>query len=89
METVEKINKIINESEDIFTKTRKKYSGGHSVDELGVLQLFSSKILSSVAKGKTDLNKLAILELVGRGQDENGKWVGFSESEKIFNKQLK
>ena len=89
MNIIDKINETLNEEPKIFEITRKKYGGGFSVDDLGAVQLLSSKVLGAVVKGKVDLNRLAILALVGRGQNADGKWIGFDESEKLFTKKIK
>lgn len=44
------------------------------------VQTIPSEILAAVARGEIDLNQLAQLELASRGQDINGKWVGFERA---------
>lgn len=58
-------------------------SGNFTVDDLGFIQIASSKVLAAVARGELDLNRLAREELAARGQDENGQWVGFERAAQI------
>lgn len=46
----------------------------------GLLQTADTDILVKAANGAIDLNELAKEELVNRGLDKNGKWVGFGEA---------
>jgi hypothetical protein len=55
----------------------------HEQNALEYLQIMPSEILSQFIKGEVDLNKLAKIELSYRGQDTNGRWVGFKEAAKI------
>lgn len=50
---------------------------------LEYLQIIPSDILAQVCRGELNLNELAKLELSYRGQDTNGKWVGFNQAAKI------
>lgn len=47
------------------------------------LQVITSETLAKAARGELDLNKLARDVLANRGQNEYGKWVGFSEATRI------
>lgn len=55
----------------------------HEQNVLEYLQTMPSEILSQFINGDVDLNKLAKVELSYRGQDTNGRWVGFKEAAKI------
>ena len=52
-------------------------------DELAILQLATTRLLSEVAKGNIDLNSMAKRELANRGLDQNGAWVGFPKAAEI------
>lgn len=58
-------------------------TGGFTVDEVGFIQLATSKVLAAVARGELDLNQLAREELASRGQDINGVWVGFDRAAEL------
>lgn len=58
-------------------------TGKFTIDEVGFIQIAASKVLAAVARGELDLNRLAREELVSRGQDENGIWVGFDRAADI------
>lgn len=55
-------------------------SGRFSVDEIGFIQTAPTAVLAAVARGEIDLNRIAREELAGRGQDTNGRWVGFERA---------
>ncbi|MDP3557180.1 MAG: hypothetical protein Q8T03_07385 [Bacteroidota bacterium] len=48
-----------------------------------IFSLVSSKLLSEALQGDFDLIYLVRKELANRGQDSQGKWVGFEEAKKI------
>jgi hypothetical protein len=48
-----------------------------------IFSLTSSRLLSEAIKGEFDLLYLAKRELANRGQDENGKWVGFDKAKEM------
>jgi len=48
-----------------------------------MFSLTSSKLLSDALRGDFDLIYLVRRELANRGQDGDGKWVGFAEAERI------
>jgi hypothetical protein len=48
-----------------------------------IFGLTSSRLLSEAIKGDFDLIYLVRRELANRGQDSNGKWIGFDEAKKI------
>lgn len=52
-------------------------------EQLCTLQLIQSEVLAKAVKGEIDLNELAKIILAQRGQDENGKLVGFKEAARI------
>jgi len=54
-----------------------------TVDEVGFIQLATSRVLAAVARGELDLNLLAREELASRGQDLNGIWVGFDRATEL------
>lgn len=60
-------------------------TGGLSEDELGFFQTAPTKVLSAAAKGALDLNRHARREMAGRGQDNQGRWVGFDRAREIHN----
>lgn len=43
----------------------------------------ASQLLSEALKGEFDINYLIRKELSNRGQDKNGKWVGFDKAKEI------
>jgi hypothetical protein len=51
-----------------------------TVDELGFIQLADAKVLTAVARGELDLNRVAREELANRGLDARGRWVGFQRA---------
>lgn len=58
-------------------------TSGFTVDEVGFMQLATSRVLAAVARGELDLNLLAREELASRGQDLNGIWVGFDRAAEL------
>lgn len=60
-------------------------SNGFTVDEIGFIQIAMTKVLAAAARGELDLNLIAREELVARGLDKNGVWVGFDQAAKIHN----
>lgn len=54
----------------------------NEVGALEFLQTIPSGVLSQFVKGEVDINKLLKLELSYRGQDSNGKWIGFNDAAK-------
>lgn len=48
------------------------------------LQTFPTHILLAALRGEIDLNELVKQQLVNRGLDANGKWVGFAESARLM-----
>lgn len=57
-------------------------TGNFTVDEVGFIQLATSRVLSAAARGELDLNVLAREELASRGQNRDGVWVGFDRAAK-------
>lgn len=53
-------------------------------DNDNVLSMFNTDILVKVISGEYDLNYLARVEMANRGFDENGNWIGFNQSKKLF-----
>lgn len=53
---------------------------GLSLDELLLLQDAKTQVLTAAARGEIDLNRLARDELIARGLDLNGRWVGFERA---------
>jgi len=56
-------------------------------DTLNPEYIFSgtnTKLLSDIVLGKIDVFRLAKKELANRGQNADGRWVGFQESKKLF-----
>lgn len=71
----EKLNKKINLS---------KFNNRN--DDLNPQYMFSttaSQLLSEALKGEFDINYLIRKELANRGQDKNGKWIGFGKAKEI------
>ena len=60
-------------------------TGGFSVDELAFIQIASVRVLATVVAGELDLNLLAREELISRGLDEKGRWVGFDRARQAHN----
>lgn len=58
-------------------------TSGFTIDEVGFIQLATSRVLAAVARGELDLNQLAREELASRGQDINGVWVGFDRAAEL------
>ncbi len=58
-------------------------SNEFTVDEIGFIQIALTKVLSAVARGELDLNRLACEELAARGLDDKGVWVGFDRAKQI------
>ncbi len=56
---------------------------GFTVDELGFIQLATSRVLGAAVRGELDLNNLAGEELASRGQDSNGVWIGFDRAAEV------
>ena len=51
-------------------------TGNFSVDELEFIQHVPARVLVAGARGTLDLNNLAKEELVSRGFNQDGLWVG-------------
>lgn len=70
-------------------KLAKKFNPSHydnREDDLNPQFIFSttpSQLLSEALKGEFDINYLIGKELANRGQDKNGKWVGFDKAKEI------
>ena len=56
---------------------------GLTAEQLSVLQLFDTAVLSAVANGKLDLNLLAREDLASRGLNPEGRWVGFPQARRL------
>lgn len=50
---------------------------------LSQFQTLDTDLLASAARGEIDLNQLAKIVLSRRGQDENGKWIGFKQAAEL------
>ncbi|AZD00715.1 MULTISPECIES: hypothetical protein [Pseudomonas] len=48
------------------------------------LQTFPTHVLLAALRGEVDLNELAKQQLVSRGLDSAGQWVGFAESARLM-----
>ena len=60
------------------------YSAGpFTVDEIGFIQIAPVKVLTAVARGEIDLNRIAREELAARGLGLRGEWVGFQKAREI------
>lgn len=62
-------------------------SGKFSVDDIGFIQTASLDVLTAVARGEIDLNRIAREELAARGMNQHGKWVGFEQAARLNNVQ--
>ncbi len=54
-------------------------------DYAAILALFRhvpDSVLATAARGELDLNTFARVELVNRGLDRSGVWVGFDEAQR-------
>ena len=58
-------------------------SGSFSIDDIGFIQTAAASVLAAVARGEIDLNRIAKEELVNRGLDVNGAWVGFAKAKEL------
>ncbi len=55
----------------------------------GIMNNFSNEMLSSIVLGRVDMNKMVRQELVNRGLNLDGKWIGFDRASKVFNMEKK
>ncbi len=53
---------------------------GTDDDLADVIQTFDTRFLVALLHDEIDIVKLAREELVSRGLDSNGRWVGFTEA---------
>ncbi len=53
---------------------------GTDDDLADVIQTFDTRFLVALLHDEIDIVKLAREELVSRGLDSNGRWVGFTET---------
>ena len=51
--------------------------------QLNEFQTMPTELLAQASRGEIDLNQLAKYILTQRGQDNNGRWVGFKEAAKV------
>ena len=58
-------------------------SGSFGIDDIGFIQTAAASVLAAVARGEIDLNRIAKEELVNRGLDVNGAWVGFAKAKEL------
>ncbi len=65
------------------SENQRGLEAGLSSEQLSVMQLLDTAVLSTVAKGRLDLNRLAMETLADRGLDRDGKWIGFGEARKL------
>ena len=66
-----------------MTKKTGYSAGPFTVDEIGFIQIADAKVLSAVARGEIDLNRIAREELASRGLGLHGEWVGFQKAREI------
>ncbi len=52
-------------------------------EESGPFQMLGTAVLAAAAQGHIDLNEWAKDELINRGLDAHGKWVGFEEAKRL------
>ncbi|MCL5884370.1 MAG: hypothetical protein M1377_03320 [Deltaproteobacteria bacterium] len=65
-------------------KKKAGYAAGPlTVDEIGFIQIAETKVLTAVARGEIDLNRIAKEELAARGLGLHGEWVGFQKARQI------
>jgi hypothetical protein len=67
----------------LVTEEERGRQSGLTVEQLSTIQLFDTAVLSAVAAGKLDLNRLAREELANRGLNPKGRWVGFPEARRL------
>lgn len=68
-------------TEALLASEREYQTKVYTDDEaIELLQTLPSRLLGQVIKGEIDLNKLAKVELSRRGQNVDGKWVGFAKA---------
>ncbi len=76
----------ITEKKELLKEWRKAGEHGLIQDEANPAYLFNTtwtELLVKIASGQVDATFLAKMELVNRGLDASGKWVGFKEAEKL------
>ena len=54
-------------------------------DDLLSIQTLPINVIIAAANGRIDLNKMAQCELVNRGLDQSGSWVGFEKARALLN----
>ncbi len=65
------------------SENRSGLEAGLSSEQLSVIQVFDTDVLSAVARGRLDLNRMAREELANRGLGPHGRWVGFPEARRL------
>jgi hypothetical protein len=58
-------------------------------EQKGALQLVTTDVLAAIYRGEFDIKEFARRELMNRGRDEQGNWVGFAKSEELLTKKAK
>ena len=63
-----------------FNNWNEKAMTGEIADDLNpafILSNIPTSLLSQIVKGEINVKELAMRTLEGRGQDTDGKWIGF------------
>ncbi|AKH36906.1 MULTISPECIES: hypothetical protein [Nitrosomonas] len=55
-------------------------------DELLSIQVLPLKLILAAANGQIDLNEMARNQLINRGLDLSGKWVGFQKARELLHR---
>lgn len=58
-------------------------------EQKGALQLVTTDVLAAIYRGEFDIKEFARQELINRGRNQDGDWVGFAMSEKLLGKPIK
>ena len=64
---------------NILTGSKMNQAAQHDIN---LLQTLDTDLLAKAARGEVDLNTLARFVLSQRGQDSDGKWIGFNDAAK-------
>lgn len=68
-----------------YLELKEKYSDRR--DEYNPIFIFQSvptELLAAITTGELDAKELAEIELMNRGRDEYGKWIGFDKAEEYW-----
>lgn len=77
-------NLTINKQVEYYLKAAEQGSIPDEQNPVTVVQMFSNELLSKIASRQLDMKPFAVHELMSRGLDKEGKWVGFLKAETIW-----